>query len=211
MLQTHRAGLAVLALVASIVAGRPLAASGDAEIWASAQSASDTENVRGNGGVHTFEFTASDSHRRLDLLPAGAYADAVKTRPRIGGSVIGSTKTSKSGAVADYSERSLAAQEHGNKHECVPAWVETTDYFVDVTSTLPNFGGVPAYIEVRRIRPIYLSTCADGLRFSCVAVGGVDCPVRLEWTTHDNPTSHSRVADERNLSGLLDRKVPYTR
>ena len=107
MLQTHRAGLAVLAFIASIVAERPLAASRDADIRS--------------------------------------------------GSVIGSTKASKGGAVADYSERSLAAQEQGNKHECVPAWVETTDYFVDVTSTLPNFSGVPAPIEVRRIRPIYLT------------------------------------------------------
>ena len=120
-MQTHRAGLAVLAFVASIVAERPLAASRDAENWASTQSASDSENVLGNGGVHTFEFTASDRHRKLDLLPTGAYADAVKTIRRIGASVIGSTKASKGGAVADYSERSLAAQEQGNKHECVPA------------------------------------------------------------------------------------------
>ena len=86
MLQTHRARLAVLAFVASIVTGRPFAASGDAEIWASPQSTSDTENVLGIGGVYTL--TSSDSHRRLDLLPMGAHADAVKTIPTMGSRVI---------------------------------------------------------------------------------------------------------------------------
>jgi hypothetical protein len=129
----------------------------ETQIWASAQSVSDSENVLGNGGVHTFEFTAGDSHRRLDLLPMSAYAHAVKTIRRIGGSVIGSPKASKGGAIADYSERSLAPQEHGNKHECLPAWVETTDYFVDVTSTLPSFSGILACPLVAFWTPFSLS------------------------------------------------------
>src|SRR6187401_86528 len=43
----------------------------------------------------------------------------------------------------------------GNRHDCVPERLETTDYFLDVVSTLPNHFGFPAQIEVRRVRPIY--------------------------------------------------------
>jgi hypothetical protein len=61
-------------------------------------------------------------------------------------------------ATADGMVRAPARQEvtdkDGNKHDCVPIQLETTDYFLDVLSTLPNHLGFPAHIEVRRIRPI---------------------------------------------------------
>ncbi len=60
----------------------------------------------------------------------------------------------------------------GNKHDCVPVRLETTDYFLDVMSTLPNNFGVPAQIEVRRVRPIYQTGRCRGLVRSAVLVHG---------------------------------------
>jgi pimeloyl-ACP methyl ester carboxylesterase len=59
-----------------------------------------------------------------------------------------------------------------NKHDCVPIRLETTDYFLDVVSTLPNHLGFPAQIEVRRIRPIYQTGRCRGLVRSAVLVHG---------------------------------------
>jgi len=39
--------------------------------------------------------------------------------------------------------------------ECVPSGVETSTYLLDVTSTLPQYQGVPAQLEVRRVRPVF--------------------------------------------------------
>ena len=65
-----------------------------------------------------------------------------------------------------------AADAGGNKHDCVPLWLETTDYFLDVVSTLPNHFGLPAQIEIRRIRPIYQTGRCRGLVRSAVLVHG---------------------------------------
>ena len=60
----------------------------------------------------------------------------------------------------------------GSKHDCVPIRLETTDYFLDVVSTLPGHFGFPAQIEIRRIRPIYQTgRCGDLVR-SAVLVHG---------------------------------------
>lgn len=64
-----------------------------------------------------------------------------------------------------------AADIDGNKHDCVPLRLETTDYFVDVVSTLPNHLGVPAQIEVRRVRP----SIRPG-------VAAVSCDLRFSYT-----------------------------
>jgi pimeloyl-ACP methyl ester carboxylesterase len=60
----------------------------------------------------------------------------------------------------------------GNKHPCVPKSLETTDYFLDVVSTLPSHSGLPAQIEVRRVRPIYQTGRCRGLVRSAVLVHG---------------------------------------
>jgi pimeloyl-ACP methyl ester carboxylesterase len=38
---------------------------------------------------------------------------------------------------------------------CMPIGVEATDYLLDVTSTLPNYFGLPAKIDIHRVRPVY--------------------------------------------------------
>ena len=38
---------------------------------------------------------------------------------------------------------------------CTPIEVEATDYLLDVTSTLPNYFGLPAKIDIHRVRPVY--------------------------------------------------------
>lgn len=60
----------------------------------------------------------------------------------------------------------------GNGHACVPLRVETTDYFLDVLSTLPGHVGWPAQIEIRRVRPIYRTGRCRGLVRSAVLVHG---------------------------------------
>jgi pimeloyl-ACP methyl ester carboxylesterase len=66
----------------------------------------------------------------------------------------------------------VPAQTHANPHECVPLRLETTDYFVDVTSTLPNHSGLPASIEVRRVRPIYhTGRCRSQVRAAVLVHG----------------------------------------
>lgn len=84
------------------------------------------------------------------------------------GSIVGATANGRNGAPAPQG----AADTHGNKHDCVPMRLETTDYFVDVLSTLPNHLGVPAQIEVRRVRPIYQTGRCRGLLRSAVLVHG---------------------------------------
>lgn len=65
-----------------------------------------------------------------------------------------------------------AVDTDGNKHDCVPIRLETTDYFLDVVSTLPNHLGFPAQIEIRRVRPIYQTGRCRGLVRSAVLVHG---------------------------------------
>ncbi len=84
------------------------------------------------------------------------------------GSIVGASANGRNGAPAPQG----AADTHGNKHDCVPMRLETTDYFVDVLSTLPNHLGVPAQIEVRRVRPIYQTGRCRGLVRSAVLVHG---------------------------------------
>ena len=44
--------------------------------------------------------------------------------------------------------------EHARK-ACVPLGLETTDYLLDVVSTLPSYFGLPAKIDIHRVRPVY--------------------------------------------------------
>jgi pimeloyl-ACP methyl ester carboxylesterase len=45
--------------------------------------------------------------------------------------------------------------DYTGEEECRPASLETTDYFLDVISTLPNYQGQPARIQIHRVRPVY--------------------------------------------------------
>ena len=63
-------------------------------------------------------------------------------------------------------------ESQGNNHECVPLGLETTEYFVEVTSSLPNHNGLTAFIEVRRVRPVYRTgRCRQRVR-SAILVHG---------------------------------------
>jgi pimeloyl-ACP methyl ester carboxylesterase len=57
-------------------------------------------------------------------------------------------------AFSPHGDGPVGTDTQGNR-DCIPLWLETTDYFVDITSTLPNHSGQAASIEVRRVRPIY--------------------------------------------------------
>ena len=66
----------------------------------------------------------------------------------------------------------VPAETLGNPQECVPVSLETTDYFLPVTSTLPNHRGQPAVIEVRRVRPVYdTSPCRHQVRAAILVHG----------------------------------------
>src|SRR5262249_58998395 len=38
---------------------------------------------------------------------------------------------------------------------CRPSSLETTDYLLDVISTLPSYQGQPAQLQIHRVRPVY--------------------------------------------------------
>jgi pimeloyl-ACP methyl ester carboxylesterase len=76
------------------------------------------------------------------------------------------------GEMASAPAPQIAVDTDGNKHACVPVRLETTDYFLDVVSTLPNHFGFPAQVEIRRIRPIYQTGRCRGLVRSAVLVHG---------------------------------------
>jgi pimeloyl-ACP methyl ester carboxylesterase len=56
--------------------------------------------------------------------------------------------------------------------ECMPSSVETSTYRIDVISTIPQFLGVPAQIEVRRARPIFdTNECSDSAKVAVLQQG----------------------------------------
>lgn len=88
-------------------------------------------------------------------------------------SVAGKTVSARaSGMVVGGRAPQASVNTVGNKHDCVPERLETTDYFLDVVSTLPNHFGFPAQIEVRRVRPIYQTGRCRGLIRPAVLVHG---------------------------------------
>ena len=86
--------------------------------------------------------------------------------------VAGRIVSAAAGGMVSAPAPQMAVDTDGNKHDCFPMWLETTDYFLDVVSTLPNHPGFPAQIEVRRIRPIYQTGRCRGLVRSAVLVHG---------------------------------------
>ena len=56
--------------------------------------------------------------------------------------------------------------------ECVPSGVETSTYLLEVISTLPQYQGVPAQLEVRRVRPIFDTIqCSKGAKVAVLQQG----------------------------------------
>jgi len=55
---------------------------------------------------------------------------------------------------------------------CVPSSVETSTYFIDVTSTLPAHYEAPAQIEIRRARPVFeTDACAEKAKVAVLQQG----------------------------------------
>jgi hypothetical protein len=81
---------------------------------------------------------------------AGLAAFACVCVIGVAGRIVSATADARVGAPAPQE----ATEQDGNKHDCVPIRLETTDYFLDVLSTLPNHPAFPAQIEIRRIRPV---------------------------------------------------------
>ncbi len=77
--------------------------------------------------------------------------------------VAGRIVSATAGGMVTAPAPKIAVDTDGNTHDCVPMWLETTDYFLDVVSTLPNHLGFPAQIEIRRIRPVYQTGRCRGL------------------------------------------------
>jgi pimeloyl-ACP methyl ester carboxylesterase len=86
--------------------------------------------------------------------------------------VVGGMVSASAGGMAGGPLSQAAADTGGNKHDCIPMWLETTDYFIDVVSTLPNHSGLPAQVEIRRVRPIYHTGRCRNLVRSAVLVHG---------------------------------------
>lgn len=55
---------------------------------------------------------------------------------------------------------------------CVPRRLETQDYMIGVTSALPNYKGLPAQIQVHRVRPIYDSGREQPGKPDCARLNG---------------------------------------
>jgi alpha-beta hydrolase superfamily lysophospholipase len=56
--------------------------------------------------------------------------------------------------------------------ECVPSSVETSTYLIDVTSALGQPRGIPAQIEVRRVRPLFdTQQCSAGAKVAVLQQG----------------------------------------
>lgn len=68
---TYRAGLAILMVVGSAVASR---ASGDGEIWVTAQNASELKILLGMGGTETVALPADAGPHTTSFSPDGSYA-----------------------------------------------------------------------------------------------------------------------------------------
>ncbi len=72
--------------------------------------------------------------------------------------VYGSLEDEKSGDD-HHSQRDHGHRDHGSRQCSTPIEVEQTDYFLDVTSTLPHYQGLPAQLELRKVAPVYNSHC----------------------------------------------------
>jgi pimeloyl-ACP methyl ester carboxylesterase len=60
------------------------------------------------------------------------------------------------GAVQPEDQTDLPGDSGGHtRSHCTPIGVERTDYFLDVTSTVPHYYGLPAQLDVHRVSPVY--------------------------------------------------------
>ena len=60
-----------------------------------------------------------------------------------------------SGCHANGTNRYGAQPSLSLADRCLPSRLETQDYMLDVISKLPNYKGIPAQMQVHRVRPIY--------------------------------------------------------
>ncbi len=88
---------------------------------------------------------------RLAVLLCGAALVAIG----VAASAAAAQPTPGTGAQAIHEQRDDAEGDDGAQKTCTPISVETTDYLLDVVSTLPNYFGLPAKIDIHRVRPVY--------------------------------------------------------
>jgi hypothetical protein len=90
--------------------------------------------------------TAVTNKRIAIAIPSVLVAVAVVAAVGLG---VSNASSAAAGPLAHGADVTLAGQE-----PCTPI-LETTDYLLDVTSTLPNYYGLPAEIDIHRVRPVY--------------------------------------------------------
>ena len=58
-------------------------------------------------------------------------------------------------SLGKLAPRSFAQKVVDSPPSCSPMSVARTDYFLDITSTLPHYDGLPAQLDIHRISPVY--------------------------------------------------------
>jgi pimeloyl-ACP methyl ester carboxylesterase len=108
---------------------------------------------------------------RLAVLLCGAVLVAVG----VAASAAAAPPTPSTGAQAIHEQRDDSEGDDGAQKTCTPISVATTDYLLDVVSTLPNYFGLPAKIDIHRVRPVYANDACGhqlGPRHSAILLHG---------------------------------------
>ena len=113
------------------------------------------------------------------LVAAGVAASAAAAPPTFG-----------TGPQAIHEQRDDSEGDNGAQKTCTPISVETTDYLLDVVSTLPNYFGLPAKIDIH-------TACDPSIRTMHAATNGAPATRRSSCTVgHSTPvgsTSSTRT------------------
>jgi pimeloyl-ACP methyl ester carboxylesterase len=98
------------------------------------------------------------------LMAAGVAASAAAALPKA------DTRPQAIDDRRDHAEGGDEAQK-----TCTPISVATTDYLLNVVSTLPNYFGLPAKIDIHRVRPVYTNDACShqlGPRHAAILLHG---------------------------------------
>jgi hypothetical protein len=120
------------------------------------------------------------------LVAVGVAASAAAAPPTFG-----------TASQAIHEQRDDSEGDDETHKTCTPISVETTDYLLDVVSTLPNYFGLPAKIDIHRVRPVYKNDACShrrGPRHAAILLhgrtldaSGFDVPSRLVGVFSINP------------------------